>query len=933
MPAVIRAPYFTEGDVRAVVTNQNGPPNEMVEGWTHLIHATTNGGHPLLVSAKVASLKSRAWPQSALLEDMGPIASDAVRTTREDARRRLLGEIPSAEALLLLRRLGCLFDRADEALILRLARNEPVIPNAGDALAILRGSWIEIIPGGDLRLSPLIADIGKDVPEQDVLQQRQTAAEYWLSNRVLDQRTLPLCFWNAFLGKHGGVLARLYQVIETLPRDQLRGAATLLSPMTLLRTDQSIYPEAPSLGAFLRLLQFEVANAVEDSETAGRVALRLMTEIDEVNITELRLLQKAIAIPKMLLAEHANIEPAMELELALHLRGVMQEIKTANYPELSRATAWVGTAFEPGIDLAGFLFSAVVIRIRSSDRMLKMIEALNNLNAEDRNQFIDAAAISLDLSPGSFVHNGWAQEQLGGVDLKPALERFERMSEIAGRWHRADIITELACARSVILDEGLNNRIAAIAVVDEAIAEMGSAPALVRQKAKVLGHSGDHAAAAELLISVEHNVGSDNPFDRALALRDGGVSAAQAKLFTDAIRLFRKAQDSLRSEDQHPALAVGIKVETALASWEIEDRTGAITELADALDAVEHLDPTVSRQNERAHQYARACIGLFWKRLDPYPSDMSFMIPFGQASALAGDEPLLRVDLKPLAYNWRMLALCEIEIGANVGIERRSAAKQTDGGHPGVELFIAMARYARAVANEDIVQAFRLGLLAVSAQRVVAELRAAEEEEPIGAGQLESKSLQTLLGDSGSREIVRNIPLDLLIWYRFHGGWDAGLASRIGAACAAAWGDSTSISDILRGASGETVERSTATALAASLASAPDLGGDPRARFERDLILIYHTASSLARRVLEPLVVPHIVEGWTTVVTDESFALRAPLQHVPAIEAAIAETEATGLKGAAKLMIAAAPAVRVSLPEKWIAPLLQISGAVPSAPE
>jgi hypothetical protein len=117
-----------------------------------------------------------------------------------------------------------------------------------------------------------VADIAVDVPEEGKLQYRRTAAEYWLGTRVLNQSTLPLCFWNAFWGKHGWVLAKLCQVIETLPLDQLRGAAALLSPMTLFRTDQSIYPEAPPLGAILRLLQFEVANVVEEKEIAGRVA-------------------------------------------------------------------------------------------------------------------------------------------------------------------------------------------------------------------------------------------------------------------------------------------------------------------------------------------------------------------------------------------------------------------------------------------------------------------------------------------------------------------------------------------------------------------------------------------------------------------------------------------------------------------------------------
>src|SRR5439155_15290389 len=95
---------------------------------------------------------------------------------------RLVDEVPSPEARQLLRRLGCVFDRADDRLILKLAQDTPPISNGGDALAVLRGSWIEVIPGGDLRLSPLIADIGKDVPEPEVIQHRRTAAEHWLGD-------------------------------------------------------------------------------------------------------------------------------------------------------------------------------------------------------------------------------------------------------------------------------------------------------------------------------------------------------------------------------------------------------------------------------------------------------------------------------------------------------------------------------------------------------------------------------------------------------------------------------------------------------------------------------------------------------------------------------------------------------------------------------
>jgi hypothetical protein len=229
--SAIQAPYFSKDDVRTLVAAANGPAAETVDGWVELVFIGTHSGHPLLVAAKVASLRSRGWPQDALMEDLGPYASDAVRATRDEARRRLIAEIPSSESRDLLRRLGCVFDRADDALAMTLAQREPSIPRAGDALAVLRGSWVEIMPRNDLRLSPLITDISNDVPIEDSLAFKQIAAEYWLSKRTLDERTLPLCFWNAFLGKHVSVLATLCVLIEQLPPEKIVAIAAHLSPL------------------------------------------------------------------------------------------------------------------------------------------------------------------------------------------------------------------------------------------------------------------------------------------------------------------------------------------------------------------------------------------------------------------------------------------------------------------------------------------------------------------------------------------------------------------------------------------------------------------------------------------------------------------------------------------------------------------------------
>ena len=361
--AAVQAPYFSETEVRAMINLRDAPPPQTVGAWSQLLLASTYGGHPLLVSAKIANLRARTWPTSALVEDIGPNTSDAVRATREEARRRLVTEIPSPEARRLLGRLGCIFDRADDALVIKLAHVAPPIPNAGDALAILRGSWIEPLPGGDIRLSPLIADIGNDVLAEEVMACRGTAAVHWLGDGALNQRTLPLCFWNAFSGRVTSVLVHLSHAIMQLPSEYLQGAAALLSPMTMLTTKNSIYPEEPTVATMLRLLQFEVCNAVIDNEVAGRAAARLIIEIDAVSHAELKALQMSLAAPKLLLAQNVNLDPTIQLNLILRLRSALKDVATIETDSAGIGHRAFSTEFVSGGDLPGFLFSSVVMRI------------------------------------------------------------------------------------------------------------------------------------------------------------------------------------------------------------------------------------------------------------------------------------------------------------------------------------------------------------------------------------------------------------------------------------------------------------------------------------------------------------------------------------------------------------------------------------------
>ena len=91
----------------------------------------------------------------------------------------------------------------------------------------------------------------------------------------------------------------------------------------------------------------------------------------------------------------------------------------------------------------------------------------------------------------------------------------------------------------------------------------------------------------------------------------------------------------------------------------------------------------------------------------------------------------------------------------------------------------------------------------------------------------------------------------------------------------------------------------------------------PARRCVRDLYLVQAAANSLARRVLEPLVVERIIRGWRNVVDNQRFQLRNPRESVPSIESGLTSLNETKFRAAKQFFAAATPAVDVVLPAGW----------------
>ncbi|MBX3497744.1 MAG: hypothetical protein KF769_16035, partial [Parvibaculum sp.] len=448
--ASLQAPYFSESDIAELIALAPAPPVEMIRGWSAMLYVTTGGGHPVLVTAKLASLRARNWPNTALIEDFGTAPSAAVKLTREEACRDLLAslrdldETRSLEAGQLLRRASAVFDRSDDALLLKLAAAEPPLRNAGDAIAALKGAWLEILPQNDVRVSPLIADIANDVPAADRKAWRKLAALHWLENRTLNERTLPLCFWNAFWGEHDGVLMKLCEVMQTINPDKLRAVAPILAPLSYFTTDGPIYQSHPLVGLYLRYLQFQIADAVDKPDIAGKVAKRFLIEVDEMGDRGAIFLTSEG--PRILMSDSADIGPELRMDYALRIRRAFPFAEKISKGLIKEPLALLPPQFGLYMDFADFLFTTVVRHIKGSDDQLAAIETLDRLEPAVRNRFIDAIGVIYD-GPSVFVNSGWSQDQIENRDLRPALGIYDKIREIAASWNRPDVMAEICCAR------------------------------------------------------------------------------------------------------------------------------------------------------------------------------------------------------------------------------------------------------------------------------------------------------------------------------------------------------------------------------------------------------------------------------------------------------------------------------------------------------
>ena len=427
----VPVPDMTVPEVGELVTATGGDANI----WARWVHVGGAFGHPQLVQALIAGLRSRAWPHEALqdLKNFSPIAE--VETEQRLTRQRLVAAVPD-DAKSLLYRMSFFIGRFNRSLVLTVAGLAPTIRHPGEQLDALIGPWVDQAAQDELRISPLLANAGKEVLGTG----EQQALHHAVANAILEPRELDItkanaAFLHALLGKAEFALTKFGNSILIAKPSVRRMLPDWMTGLRLHRTDQPIYPDKPFLSGLLRLGQLLLLLEKQDFSMIGKCWSALCNEIQRETGVKARERFELVVVSKALV--HSEFARAVPSWIDVILR--FDELSDRR-PEGRRLMASMSQPVDgrPSPTPVGIFFATQALGLAKVADLGAAFDRLDKLKPEQRRKlFADVFEMPNDYS--LLVNQAWLEEhKQGNIDWLSCAQSYARMAEQARSWATAN---------------------------------------------------------------------------------------------------------------------------------------------------------------------------------------------------------------------------------------------------------------------------------------------------------------------------------------------------------------------------------------------------------------------------------------------------------------------------------------------------------------
>ena len=901
---VVECPHFSEPDTDNLVELFGGDPTK----WGRLAHVAGALGHPQLTYAFVMGLSDRGWPEGELPRILADgLTTTDLETVRRTARKSLTDTLPEL-ARDLLNRLSIVTGYFKRSLALAIGDISPSIPRAGEYFDDIVDQWIESGPAGRYRLSPLIRGLGREMlSETEQRGVHYIIATHMLQDSPVDARDIDTILVHALAGKSKESLWRLSYFVNTAPEDARQALANHLVAFRILDTSKPIYPDDLQTSVMLRLAQFRLVSALEDSTVIADVSTALLRE--------------AAATP------HHLAGPLLELAVigsVLNTLGIASRIESwvqllSRLRRLLRAHRVALSADdqndEPPVPMA--MFNIGVAGLNSVQKLETILNDLGQLEEGERSELlapIDPAYADYQL----LVHHPWTAEVRGG-DFNPidAALRYERMSHTSRSWGDGTLSLQCAVAAATIHDEQLQEPEKALRVLSNAKRTFGDHPVLTRALAKHHHSRGEYGEALRLYRDVTADLGDGDSVDAIFTLRVAAVAAAKCTEWSLARDWFLRAWELAGPLDQieRGAIRIGLRSDAAVASFEAGDLRVALALIKETLIALSELDPLANLQAAYCHRIVRHTILWLKSRVldqETLIQGQPITIVPGTCSNLEPLEEIWELPLGDLDIAWYMLAEIEVTAGLNVGVRDELIRRTAAGQIVALEVVLRLAAISADVTRLDpagfsdhlfdhlaaLVYALGSGGLRALDFDLVDPKRAlippVDVDHPLAGNLAEQTAghailafaLRSLFSDQPSavRELREALSTNLGQEYPGRHIFEA-------------WGSSATAP--------KNAEDQVARYLPDCLTSRKP---PPGLLFTGGLFFLLWSSQSIFKPVLMPDLARWLREQWQRVLRTQRFALSAPQRTVPPIEELIGRSDLDDEQFAARLTLLAGDA-------------------------
>ncbi len=666
-------PYLTAKDITEIVRLHGVTDGHKLHQWSHAILITTQG-HPQLVHARIKNLESKGWPP---IEEMTWLLdkSDLV-SEREATRRRLSDEIPSDGARLLAYRLSLISEKFTRTTALKLAELPPPVALPGENFDLLVGPWIERVGHDTYRVSPILADQGKDVlalAEANAV--HEAIALELLSRKTLAPSEVGTILTHALISRSEKALVVLTQGIMTADREiwQALGDSVFWFPSMALETGQHIFQENLFIDFMLRLCQFRIAATSKQANKSIAIMDRSFEVLSKQD-KQVSVINTAMAYLVFLTSIEIPIPPSRSVNMISKLIDISNDEHDFGNIFSSLLTQENKDLCMAGLTPAQSLFSFEAARISGLADLKKLLESLDELEQEKRD-FLLAVFETGEVTDAELLVGTawWKDASQDRLNVEEAYSILLYAVELAKKWGANKLLRAAYVAMSVIYDEYGDSPENALSVLDQAEELLGSSDArILNQRAKVLLRQNKNVEALELFDQALVD-GALPTTEQMFASRNGGIAAARIGDWASAERFFIAGSQTTTLTEDMDRMATGLLADAAFARWKQGRTVDSLKLYSDVLMKMESIPIDDNLKNRHLHAVVKH--SLLWIDLGETAKQNNIVEPMpGTCSNQEPHEGFKDLDIKDMSASWGMLASIDTKYGT--GLELANIAKE-----------------------------------------------------------------------------------------------------------------------------------------------------------------------------------------------------------------------------------------------------------------